>query len=240
MSKIENMQGKILLIPITLGDSDLSAVIPSDVQILTKNIKHYIVENERTARRFLKKTDKSVVIEDITFYLMDKHTKDEEYIKYFNSIYDGFDIGVMSEAGCPGIADPGAEVVRIAHQKGIRVVPLVGPSSILLALISSGMNGQNFAFNGYLPINPSDRTNAIKNLENRSKRENQTQIFIETPFRNSKFLEELLKTCLPTTRLCIAADITLETEYIKTQSCADWKKKLPDLNKRPAIFLIHA
>lgn len=234
------MQGQILLIPITLGDSELHHVIPADVQTITKNIKHYIVENERTARRFLKKTDKSVVIEDITFYLMDKHTKDEEYIKYFAPIFDGNDVGVMSEAGCPGIADPGAEVVRIAHQKGIRVIPYVGPSSILLALISSGMNGQNFAFNGYLPIDQSDRSNALRSLEARSKKERQTQIFIETPFRNNKFLEELTKTCMPTTRLCVACDITLDTEFIRTQTIADWKKKLPDLNKRPAIFLIQA
>ena len=234
------MQGQILLIPITLGDSELHHVIPADVQTITKNIKHYIVENERTARRFLKKTDKSVVIEDITFYLMDKHTKDEEYIKYFAPIFDGKDVGVMSEAGCPGIADPGAEVVRIAHQKGIRVIPYVGPSSILLALISSGMNGQNFAFNGYLPIDQSDRSNALRSLEARSKKERQTQIFIETPFRNNKFLEEFTKTCMPTTRLCVACDITLDTEFIRTQTIADWKKKLPDLNKRPAIFLIQA
>lgn len=234
------MQGKILLIPTTLGNSTPNTIVPAEVQFITRNLKHYIVENERSARRYLKMVDKSVIIEEITFYLMDKHTKDDEFIRYFAPIFAGFDVGVMSEAGCPGIADPGAEVVRIAHEKDIQVIPYVGPSSILLSLIASGMNGQNFAFNGYLPISPSERTQAIKNLESRSKRENQTQIFIETPFRNDKFFEELIKTCMPSTRVCVAADITLDSEYIKTKTAAEWRKKLPQINKRPAIFLIQA
>lgn len=233
------MQGKIILVPTSLGDTSLNRIIPLDVLSIIRNIKHFIVENERTARRFLKLVDKSINIDELTFYLMDKHTKDEEFIRYFGPIAKGFDIGVLSEAGCPGIADPGGEVVRIAHTKGIKVMPLVGPSSILLALISSGMNGQNFAFNGYLPIDSGERSKVIKSLEARSKRENQTQIFIETPFRNNKFFEELIKCCMPTTRICVAADITLDTEYIVTQTAQEWKKKVPDLNKRPAIFLIH-
>lgn len=234
------MQGKIILVPTSLGDTSLNRIIPLDVLSIIRNIKHFIVENERTARRFLKLVDKSINIDELTFYLMDKHTKDEEFIRYFGPIAKGFDIGVLSEAGCPGIADPGGEVVRIAHTKGIKVMPLVGPSSILLALISSGMNGQNFAFNGYLPIDSGERSKVIKSLEARSKRENQTQIFIETPFRNNKFFEELIKCCMPTTRICVAADITLDTEYIVTQTAQEWKKKIPDLNKRPAIFLIHS
>ena len=233
------MQGKIILVPTSLGDTSLNRIIPLDVLSIIRDIKHFIVENERTARRFLKLVDKSINIDELTFYLMDKHTKDEEFIRYFGPIAKGFDIGVLSEAGCPGIADPGGEVVRIAHTKGIKVMPLVGPSSILLALISSGMNGQNFAFNGYLPIDSGERSKVIKSLEARSKRENQTQIFIETPFRNNKFFEELIKTCMPTTRICVAADITLDSEYIVTQTAQEWKKKVPDLNKRPAIFLIH-
>ncbi len=233
------MQGKIILVPTSLGDTSLNRIIPLDVLSIIRDIKHFIVENERTARRFLKLVDKSINIDELTFYLMDKHTKDEEFIRYFGPIAKGFDIGVLSEAGCPGIADPGGEVVRIAHTKGIKVMPLVGPSSILLALISSGMNGQNFAFNGYLPIDSGERSKVIKSLEARSKRENQTQIFIETPFRNNKFFEELIKSCMPTTRICVAADITLDSEYIVTQTAQEWKKKVPDLNKRPAIFLIH-
>jgi 16S rRNA (cytidine1402-2'-O)-methyltransferase len=160
----------------------------------------------------------------------------EEFLK---PLYDGFDVGIISEAGCPGIADPGADVVKLAHEKNIRVVPLVGTSSILLALIGSGMNGQNFAFIGYIPVKQTERINAIREIEKRSGIEKQTQIFIEAPYRNTKLLEDLVNTLNNQTRLCIAVDLTLDTEYIKTQTISSWKKAIPDINKRPAIFLIY-
>ena len=171
--------------------------------------------------------------------VINKFTLDEELNSFLDPIYKGYNIGLISDAGCPGVADPGSEIIKIAHQSNIKVVPLVGPSSILLAIMSSGLNGQNFAFNGYLPIDRVDKKNKIKELEKTSHQKNQSQIFIETPYRNNKMLEDLTKTLSGDTNLCIACDITLSTEYIKTLSINEWKKNKINIDKKPAIFIIH-
>jgi len=233
------MSGALYLIPNTLGDTAVSGVIPADVCLLIKQIKHLIVEDIRTTRRFLKKVDKSIDIDELTFYELNKHTTHQQKSNFLNAIKKGNNMGIISEAGCPGVADPGADIVAAAHQQGIKVVPLVGPSSILLSMMASGMNGQSFAFQGYLPVKSGDRAKAIKHLESLSLRENQTQIFIETPYRNNYMFKDILTNCGPNTKVCVACDITLETEYIQTKTVAQWKGKLPDLHKRPTIFLIH-
>ena len=230
--------GNLYLIPTTLGESDITRVIPSEVSDITKNIRYFIVENIRTARRYLRKMDPQLNIDDLQFFELNQHTDSRQTAEYLNPILEGFDVGIISEAGCPGIADPGAEVVKQAHLKQIRVIPLVGPSSILLSLMASGMNGQNFAFIGYIPVKPIERVKAIREIEKRSINEKQTQIFIEAPYRNTQLISDLINTLGDQTRLCMACDITLDTEYIKTQTVAQWKKGVPDLNKRPAIFLI--
>ncbi len=228
----------LYLIPITLGESELNTVIPENHREIILSISHFIVENIRTARRFLKKVEPSIDIDSLHFYELNKHTDKKQLHSYLEPVKQGMHIGVMSEAGCPGVADPGADVVRIAHEKGIRVVPLVGPSSILLAMMASGMNGQNFAFNGYLPIKKDEKARQIRLLEKRIYSENQSQLFIEAPYRNLQLLDDLLQNCQPHTKLCIACDITLETEFIKTKSISDWKKQKPDIQKRPTIFVL--
>jgi len=232
------MQGKLYLIPNHLGNPQTGITIPPDVAQITCKLEYYIVENLRTARRYLKLLDKKKNIDNATFYLMDKHADAGEYIKFLEPIEKGYDVGIISEAGCPGVADPGAEIVKIAHRKNIEVVPLTGPSSLLLALMASGLNGQNFAFNGYLPINKNERAKTIKQLENKSIKEDQTQIFIEAPYRNMAMVKEILKQCHPTTLLCIACDLTLPEEFVLTLPVSDWKNQLPDLHKKPAIFLV--
>ncbi len=234
------MKGKIYLIPSTLGDSSIEKVLPSEISNIVKSIKYYIVENERTSRRFLKKMSPEIVIDDLRFEILNKHTKTEEYENFLRPAERGENVGIVSEAGCPGVADPGADIVEIAHQKKLKVIPLVGPSSILLSLMASGMNGQNFAFVGYLPIQPGERARAIKQLETKSKRENQTQIFIETQYRNNKMVEDITQNCSDNTRFCIACDITLENEFIVTKTVSEWRKSKPDIHKRLSIFLIHA
>jgi 16S rRNA (cytidine1402-2'-O)-methyltransferase len=228
----------LYLIPTTLGESDLNAVLPEKNNQITNNIRHFIVEDVRTARRFLRKIDRQFPIDDCAFFALNQHTTPAEITTYLAPIAMGFDMGVISEAGCPAIADPGADIVNMAQQKNIPVVPLVGPSSILLALMGSGFNGQSFAFVGYLPIDSSERGKALKRLEGRAVAESQTQLFIETPYRNMKMLADILKHCQSNTRLCIAADITLETESIKTKTVGEWKHNLPDLAKRPCIFAL--
>jgi 16S rRNA (cytidine1402-2'-O)-methyltransferase len=230
--------GALYLIPTTLGESDTTRVIPSDVSEIVRGITYFIVENIRTARRYLRKLDPQFNIDELQFFELNQHTDSRIVKEYLNPIALGFNVGIISEAGCPGIADPGAEVVKFAHQLQIRVIPLVGPSSILLSLMASGMNGQNFAFIGYIPVKPTERVKAIKEIEKRSLIENQTQIFIEAPYRNTPLIKDLIAALNDQTRLCIACDLTLETEYIRTQSIAQWKKGIPDINKRPAIFLI--
>ncbi len=232
------MKAQLYLIPNTLGESPIEYNLPTETIDIIRSIKHFVVENIRSARRFLKKVDKSIEIDDLTFYVLDKHTNPNDIPGFLKPINDGYPLGLLSEAGCPGVADPGADVVKLAHEKKIRIVPLVGPSSILLSVMASGLNGQSFAFNGYLPLKKGEVGKFIKHLEERSIREKQTQLFIEAPYRNMKLLQELINTCRPQTRLCIACDITLETEYIQTKTVAQWKGKVPDINKRPAIFLI--
>lgn len=228
----------LYLIPVTLGESGLDHVIPASQKEIVQSISHFIVENIRTARRFLKKTDKDIDIDRLHFYELNEHTDLTQIQSYLQPIEEGHSMGVMSEAGCPGVADPGADVVRVAHEKNIRVIPLVGPSSILLAIMASGMNGQNFAFNGYLPVRKDEKARHIQFLEKRIYAENQSQLFIEAPYRNSQLLDDLLVNCQPRTRLCIACDITLETEFIKTLTVSEWKKNKPDIQKRPAIFVL--
>jgi len=232
------MAGKVYLIPTTMGDSGIDSVIPKDVIEIVKPLRFFIVEDLRTARRYLRKLDRTFDIDGSTFFEINKRTKQVELHAFFQANKNK-EIGVISEAGCPGIADPGADVVKLAHSNNIKVVPLVGPSSILMALISSGMNGQNFAFVGYIPINKGDRINRIKELENRSFREHQTQIFIETPFRNTHLFNDIINNCNPNTKLCIATDISLETEFIKTKTIENWRKTKIDIAKRPTVFLIH-
>ena len=233
-------KGKLYLIPTTLGDNDsLKKVIPDfNFRVIAK-LDTFIVENIRTARRFLSKTGHPKSIDEMKFYELGKHTPPESIHTFLNPVLEGKSIGLLSEAGTPCIADPGADIVEIAHRENIRVIPLVGPSSILLALMASGLNGQNFAFTGYLPIQKNEKTQKIKQLEMRSGKENQSQIFMETPYRNQKMLDDLFNTCSPQTRLCIATDITMDTEYIKTKTIAKWKVNPPNIHKRPTIFILH-
>ena len=212
------MHCALYLIPVTLGETDLNKVLPDYNNSIVKNLKHFIVENIRTARRFLKKVDKTINIDELTFYELNKHTSAEQVSTYLQPLIKGESVGVISEAGCPAIADPGADVVAIAQQKGLKVIPLVGPSSILMSLMGSGFNGQSFAFNGYLPIDASDRGKKLKQIETRIYTESQTQIFIETPYRNNKMLEDIIKHCKPTTKLCVASNITCEDENIVTRT----------------------
>ena len=231
--------GKLYLIPTTMGDCEPMDVLPQTVKRCLDFIDDYIVENEKTARKFIKSVQPEKVQASLRLSALNKHTEISEHNKMIQPCLEGKNIGLMSEAGCPGIADPGAAIVKIAHEKGIQVVPLVGPSSILLAMMASGMNGQSFTFNGYLPIDKSEKKSALKNLEKLSHDKNQSQIFIETPYRNNKLLEDLIQTLQSNTHLCIATDITLPTEYIKTLRVNDWKKTKVDLHNRPTIFIIH-
>ncbi|WP_298224275.1 SAM-dependent methyltransferase [Flavobacterium sp.] len=231
--------GKLYLIPITLGDHDPLEVLPITIKNTIDFIDDYIVENEKTARKFIKSIHPEKVQASLRLSTLNKHTQVSEHNAMLQPCLEGKNIGIMSESGCPGVADPGAVIVKIAHEKGIQVIPLVGPSSILLALMASGMNGQSFAFNGYLPIDKSEKKTALKNLEKLSSDKNQTQIFIETPYRNNKLLEDIVQAMQPSTHLCVACDITLPTEYIKTMRIQDWKKTKIDLHNRPTIFIIH-
>lgn len=232
--------GKLYLIPTTLGITEPLEVLPLTIKRTVEQIDHFIVENEKTARRFIKKITPRKTQSLLNISLLNKFTEADTLPEYLKPCLMGLPVGVLSEAGCPAIADPGAVIVRLAHEKGIQVVPLVGPSSILLALMASGLNGQNFAFNGYLPIEATERKKAIKQLEKKSRDTGQTQIFMETPYRNEKLISELLKSLHGETSLCIAADITLKTEWIRTLKVSQWGGNLPDLNKRPAIFAIQA
>lgn len=228
----------LYLLPNVLSDGDWQNVLPAQIFQLVSNTRFFIVENVRTARRFLKQVNREINIDGLTFFELNKQTKHHEIPGFLKPLEQGENVAVISEAGCPGIADPGAEVVKIAHQKGYKVVPLVGPSSILLALMASGLNGQDFTFNGYLPVRANERIRAILNLEKLIKNNRQTQIFIETPYRNNQLITDLLKTCSPSTLLCIAANLTGENEFIATKTISQWKGNVPDLHKQPAIFLL--
>ena len=231
--------GKLYLIPTTLGEMNPEDVLPITIKRTLDFIDDYIVENEKAARKFIKSVHPEKVQASLKISTLNKHTEKSEFNSMIQPCLEGTNVGLMSDAGCPGVADPGAVIVKIAHEKGIQVIPLVGPSSILLAMMASGMNGQSFAFNGYLPIDKGEKKAALKNFEKVSNDKNQSQIFIETPFRNNKFLEDLLNSLQPNTHLCIATDITLPTEFIKTHRVADWKKIKVDLQNRPTIFIIH-
>lgn len=233
------METALYLLPVTLGDTPVEKVLPAYNKDIITEIKYFIVEDVRSARRFLKKVDRSIVIDDLTFFTLNKHTSSEEISGFLKPLAEGNSMGVISEAGCPAVADPGADVVAIAQRKNYKVVPLVGPSSIILSVMASGFNGQSFAFHGYLPIDANDRQKRLKELESRVYSENQTQLFIETPYRNNKMMEDIIKACRPQTKLCIAANITCEGEYIKTRTLKEWNGKLPDLSKIPCIFLIY-
>ena len=233
------METALYLLPVTLGDTPIDSVLPAYNCRIIREIKHFIVEDVRSARRFLKKVDSAIDIDTLSFYPLNKHTSAEAISGYLKPLEGGMAMGVISEAGCPAVADPGADVVAIAQRKGLKVVPLVGPSSIILSVMGSGFNGQSFAFHGYLPIEAGERAKTLKLLEQRVYSENQTQLFIETPYRNHKMLDDILKTCRPQTKLCIAANLTCEDEYIKTRSIKDWKGNIPELSKIPCICLLY-
>lgn len=231
--------GTLFLIPTPLGEEvAFSKIFPDYNSEIVNSIDVFIAEDAKSARRFLKQSGFKKSFDEITIHLLNEHSKDLDTRNYLDAALKGKNIGLLSDAGCPGIADPGASMVRMAHEKYIQVIPLIGPSSILLALISSGMNGQNFAFNGYLERENHLLTKQLRELEKRVQQQNQTQLFIETPYRNTKMLETILQTCGNETRLCIACDVTLPTEYIKTRTIAAWKKNLPDIHKRPAVFVL--
>jgi 16S rRNA (cytidine1402-2'-O)-methyltransferase len=232
------MPGKLFLIPNTLGDSPIDRVIPRYVQELIGELDHFIVENIRNARRFIIKCGYEKPIDDIKFFELNKHTLKEELYEFLDACMKGTDLGLISEAGAPAVADPGSEISSLAHQKGIRVIPLTGPSSILLSLMASGMNGQHFLFHGYLPVKQNERVKKLKELELAALKLNQTQIFIETPYRNDQLLEDILKSVSANLRLCIACDISLDGESIMTLKISEWKKKKAVYHKRPCIFLI--
>lgn len=227
---------KIFLIPTTIGNSDINDVIPLNVQATIKTLRQFFVENIRTARRYLKLIDKSFPIDECMFYEINKHTTLSDISGYFDSLNG--DAGIISESGSPAVADPGASIVDIAHRKGWKIIPLVGPSSILLSLMSSGLNGQNFAFIGYLPIDKNARAQKIKFLEQQIKKTKQTQIFIETPYRNQALFESLLQNCQPSTRLCVAKEITTPLEDIITRPIVEWKRTKPNISKQNVIFLL--
>lgn len=232
--------GKVYLIPTVIASDTIEQTLPYSIKNSVNNLKHFLVENVRTARRFLSALKIKHPIENLHFEELNKRTSVEELSRLFAPVMQGEDIGIMSEAGCPGVADPGALAVNYAHAHQIQVIPLVGPSSFLLALMASGFNGQSFTFNGYLPIDKTERNKAIKMLEKQAQEKHQTQIFMETPYRNNQMLDALLKTCRNTTQLCVAKGVTGPEEYIRTMSIQDWKKNKPDLHKTPTVFLIYA
>lgn len=233
------LPGKLYLIPTTMGESDPMDVLPQTVKRSIDFIDHYIVENEKTARKSIKAVSPEKKQSELILFTLNKRTEPSEHSDFIKPLLEGKNVGLMSEAGCPGVADPGAVIVKLAHEKGIQVVPLVGPSSILLAMMASGMNGQSFTFNGYLPIDKDEKKSALKYFEKLSQDKNQSQLFIETPYRNNKLVEDILQILNPSTHLCIATDITLPTEFIKTMRISDWKKLKVDLHNRPTIFIIH-
>ncbi len=231
----------LYLIPVQLGDTPQETVLPDYNRAVVKEIKHFIVESRKSAVRFLAKLDKSIDLDSLSFVELSEHTDEKaDLSKLLLPLEKGKPMGVISEAGCPCIGDPGAKAVEIAHKKHLRVIPLVGPNSMIMALMASGFNGQNFAFNGYLPIKNGEREGKIKQLENKVYKESQTQLFIEAPYRNEKMFSAILKTCRAETKLCIAAGITTQEEFIKTKTIGDWKKsEMPKFDKVPAIFLLY-
>jgi 16S rRNA (cytidine1402-2'-O)-methyltransferase len=232
------MKGCLYIIPVLLGGEDISALLPEGTLNKIRPLRHFIVENSKSARHFLKLASISTSQQDLFITEIDKHSDNIPYDQFIKPALDGFDVGLLSEAGAPAVADPGAGFILAAHRAGIKVIPLTGPSSLLLALMASGLNGQSFCFHGYLPVNRDEKNQKLKQLEKDARLKNQTQLFIETPYRNNQLLKELIETLSPNIKLCIACNLTMADEYIKTQTIASWKKELPDLHKRPAVFLI--
>ena len=231
--------GTLYLIPVTLGDDNIAQVLPANVVATAQQLDAFVVETEKPARHFLSAIKTVKPVRELNFHLLNEHTEDKALPDLLKPLLAGKDVGLMSDAGCPGVADPGARLVALAHQKGIRVVPLVGPSSILLALMASGLNGQQFAFLGYLPVDKTERNQKLKEIEKRAQTHNETQIFIETPYRNMHMLEALLSTCHANTRLCIASQVSLPDEFIVTKTISGWEQStLPDLHKKPTVFLL--
>lgn len=233
------VKGTLFLIPVPLAENAADKSFTSYLGDTINSISTYIVENEKTARKFLKEAGIKTPQQELQIHDYGKHKRNDSMVPYFKELMTGKDVGLMSEAGCPGVADPGAEIVLEAHKRGIKVVPLVGPSSILLALMASGFSGQSFTFNGYLPIDKTERVKRIKELEQLAQKTKQTQIFIETPFRNNHFMEDILKNTAAQTLLCIACNVTSEDEYIRTMSVGQWRQERIDLHKKPCIFLIY-
>ncbi len=233
--------GTLYMVPVTLGDDNLSYVIPADVIKAVQNLEYFVVENEKSARRFLGSVKTNKPVRELNFQLLNEHSAEKDLPALIAPLLAGHDVGMLSEAGCPGVADPGATLTALAHRKGIKVAPLVGPSSILLSLMASGFNGQQFTFLGYLPSDKAARINKLKDIEKQSQRLNETQIFIETPYRNQHMLEDILASCGANTKLCIARNVSLETEFVVSKTIAEWKKsELPDLHKQPTVFLLLA
>ncbi len=234
------MKGKLYLFPATLGDSPIDRSLPTYHLHLLKDIKFFIVEDLRTARRFLKKASPEINIDDRTFNLLNEHTPEEDIMPLLDPALEGNNLVLLSEAGLPCVADPGAALVKLAHEAGIRVVPLVGPSSVFLALMASGMNGQHFVFHGYLPIDKRERANRIRQIESEAWQKDQTQIIIETPYRNNQLFEAILQTCKDDTVLCLAVNLTMDDEFISSQTVKGWKRNQPpDFHKKPAVFLLY-
>lgn len=232
--------GTLYLIPVPLGeDGDIASVIPEQVRQLAASLRTFVVEHPKSARQFLKLTGSAVPLQEIRMLTLDEHTRPAELAALLQPLLDGEDVGLLSEAGCPAVADPGADLVHLAHSRDIRVAPLVGPSSILLALMASGLNGQSFAFLGYLPAEKTERAKRIAELEQTSQRLNQAQIFIETPYRNNQLLQDLVQICNGETELCVASDLTLPSESVISKRVGEWKKGLPDCGKRPTVFLVY-
>lgn len=230
--------GTLFIVPSTLGADAPIETIPAPTIDVLRGLEHLIVESPKQARRFLQQCGIRVSEARINFYVLNEHTGAGDVPALLAPLLHGENAGVVSDAGCPGVADPGARLVRLAHEKGIGVVPLVGPSSILLALMASGLNGQQFAFRGYLPVEEPARAAAIVSLEKQARTRNETQVFIETPYRNNQMLTALTQTCAPDSMLCVAADLTLPTQFIRTATIRQWRSKMPDLNRRPAVFLL--
>lgn len=239
MAEKNNSVGSLFLIPTPLGEeSTFDKLFPTYNFEVINDIEVFIAEDAKSTRRYLKQAGFKKSFDEITVHLLNEHTNAEETRNYLDAAFTGKNIGLLSDAGCPGIADPGASMVKLAHEKNIAVIPLIGPSSILLALISSGMNGQSFAFNGYLERENHLLKKQLKELEKTAFQKNQTQIFIETPYRNSKMIDAVLQACGNETRFCIACDVTLPSEFIKTRTIAEWRKNIPEIHKRPAVFLL--
>ncbi len=233
--------GTLYLIPVTLGDDHHEPVLPVDVVNIARRLENFVVENEKSARRFLGSIKTLRPVRELALSTLNEHTQDKDIPALLAPLLAGQDVGIMSEAGCPGIADPGAKLVALAHRRGIRVKPLVGPSSILLALIASGLDGQRFSFLGYLPAEKSARNQRLREIEKHSAKADETQIFIETPYRNQHLFDDILASCQPQTRLCVACNLTLESELIQTRTIAEWQKlTAPSLQKQPTVFLLLA